>query len=321
MKIKALTKSIFHSVLIGWCLCFLLGDGRAEGRERTEPHVEAIRDDLRTTVNQLKSYSSRVTPARPPRFLAFWDFDGTLLKGDSSEGLKAGDKKVYEGFMEAGIKAGFSKVYSADDTGVARFWEDYVYMDKRIGHWLSYPYLPQLFRGARLLDLETLSHQLFDRSFRHYLFNSSMLLWEECQRLGVVSHVISAGADFIVQGASKALEIDRGRIHGIKLVAESGKVTEELIYPVTYADGKRIKLESIVAAEQSRPEAGPVYVIAAFGNSYSTDGPFLKHVQGLRLPAGKTTVVMINGGPAPEGYEGLFRCVQQERVPADSSRE
>ena len=35
-------------------------------------------------------------------FVAFWDFDGTILKGDCSEGLEENGKQVYEGLIELG---------------------------------------------------------------------------------------------------------------------------------------------------------------------------------------------------------------------------
>ncbi|MCX8124876.1 MAG: hypothetical protein N3F66_12050, partial [Spirochaetes bacterium] len=57
-----------------------------------------------------------------------------------------------------------------------------------------------------------------------------------------------------------------------------------------------------------------VYAIAAFGNSYHTDGPFLRYVAMQKLPAGTPIAVMINGGTPPEEYKGLFHCVEQSHV-------
>ena len=38
-------------------------------------------------------------------FLAFWDFDGTILKGDCSEGLRQDGKPIYKGMVQLGIEA------------------------------------------------------------------------------------------------------------------------------------------------------------------------------------------------------------------------
>lgn len=55
--------------------------------------------------------------------------------------------------------------------------------------------------------------------------------------------------------------------------------------------------------------------VAAFGNSFRTDGEFLRYVVSQPLPGGaKPVAMMINGGAEPERYKGLFRCVEQVRT-------
>ena len=38
--------------------------------------------------------------------VVLWDFDGTILKGDCSEGLKEGDKTIYPGLAQFAIEHG-----------------------------------------------------------------------------------------------------------------------------------------------------------------------------------------------------------------------
>src|ERR1041385_767707 len=46
-----------------------------------------------------------------PRFVALWDFDGTILKGDCSEGLKQDGRGAYAGLAQVAIERGLSSVY------------------------------------------------------------------------------------------------------------------------------------------------------------------------------------------------------------------
>jgi hypothetical protein len=64
-----------------------------------------------------------------------------------------------------------------------------------------------------------------------------------------------------------------------------------------------------------------VYVLAGFGNSYGTDGDFLAYIARQKFPAGAPLAVMINGGPAPGAYQGLFREVSQSRTVAGDTHE
>ena len=61
--------------------------------------------------------------------------------------------------------------------------------------------------------------------------------------------------------------------------------------------------------------------VAAFGNSYLTDGAFLRYVATQPfLPGGaKGTAVMINGGKTVPGLSEHFICVEQQAVVGEPS--
>ena len=96
---------------------------------------------------------------------------------------------------------------------------------------------------------------------------------------------------------------------GIEVEIKNGIITPKEISPVTYADGKREKLIQIVANLLAEKKADKVFVLAGFGNSFHTDGPFLKYIAEQKIEAGKAITVMINGGEATSEYTGIFKEV------------
>lgn len=98
-------------------------------------------------------------------------------------------------------------------------------------------------------------------------------------------------------------------MYGIEMKISDGVITTEEIEPVTYAEGKTEKLKLIVNSLLEEKKAEQVFVLAGFGNSFHTDGPFLEYIAEQQLLAGKSTTVMINGGNTPEEYKGLFKEV------------
>src|ERR1035438_8251834 len=64
-------------------------------------------------------------------FLAFWDFDGTTMKGDCSEGLREDGHAVYSGLAELAIEHGFSEIYPPNG-GFEKFWNDYTNLDAHV---------------------------------------------------------------------------------------------------------------------------------------------------------------------------------------------
>jgi hypothetical protein len=62
-----------------------------------------------------------------------------------------------------------------------------------------------------------------------------------------------------------------------------------------------------VVAETGREQPGKnVFVLAGFGDSYTTDGPFLKFIASQQLPDGKAISVFYDNTNAPAEYRGLF---------------
>lgn len=273
-----------------------------------ERHAESVISEIMQTKQALMAKDGHAS--QKYIFLAFWDFDGTILKGDCSEGLKQKDGWLYKGLAQLAIEHGYSNIY-APKGGADRFWHDYRHMEDSIGKWLAYPFIPQMLRGARLIDIQALAEKHFEREMSQYYFNSSMQILKALEDAEIKSYVISASADVFVDAAAKTVGLDIDRLHGIQLLIEHGQLTEKLVYPVTWSDGKTEKLKAIVAEMQKLHPSKEVVVIAAFGNSYSTDGPFMKYVAKQVLPAGKPLAVMINGGEAPATYHDLFWQVNQ----------
>jgi phosphoserine phosphatase len=135
---------------------------------------------------------------------------------------------------------------------------------------------------------------------------SSVKIIGALRQNGVESHIISASADLFVKGAAESIGIPSERIHGIEIRARDGLLTDEIVYPVTWNIGKLKKIQSIVAKTKRELPGGRVFLLAGFGDSYSTDGPFLKFIATQALPAGKPIAVFYNSKAEPDEYRGLF---------------
>jgi phosphoserine phosphatase len=286
-----------------WIACISLlrlTPGRAEEPDDTRilNGVFETRDAILRSLGTSASHAA-------PRFIAFSDFDGTILKGDCSEGLKANGQTIYAGLAQVAIERGFSSVYSRGH-GFDAFWMDYTNMEARVGPWLAYPFIPQMLRGATAEEVLQLSRSYFAGTLSNYLMASSVKIIRELQRGGIEPHIISASADLFVKGASESLEIPTGHIHGIEVRVRDGRLTEEIVYPITWNKGKLEKIEALVAAMENESPKRRVFILAGFGDSYATDGPFLKFIATQTLPAGKPIAVFYDSKNEPDEYRGLF---------------
>ena len=242
--------------------------------------------------------TSRSLLARYPRarFLVFWDLDGTLLHGDCSEGLSIRGRVVYPGLVQLGIERGFSSAYRGRGA-FERAMTDYAFLKERVGPWIAYPFLAQIFAGASAKELGALSRGHFEGVLSGHFYPGAKRLFDGLSALGVEQHVLSASPEIFVRGAASCLGVPAGRLHGIRLRAPRGKLARELAYPVTYAEGKVAKLSLIVKASTTESRGRPVFVLGAFGDSPDNDGPLLAHVSGLALPSGTTVAALVNAEP------------------------
>jgi phosphoserine phosphatase len=240
-------------------------------------------------------------------FLAFWDFDGTIMKGDSSEGLYENGETIFQGMVEIGIKAGYSQKYKGQ-TGFVEFMK-YYHETEKFDKQKAYYSIPKIFAGAKESDLLTLSTNHFEKIMKNYYFPSSVRIMTELKEAGIRSIVISASSSFIVQGSFGTLPLEPNSIHGVQVEVVDGIITEKEISPLTYSVGKREVLQQIVTKILEEKKADRVFVLAGFGNSYDTDGPFLEYIANQNLEAGSPIAVMINGGKSPDNYHGRFKEV------------
>jgi phosphoserine phosphatase len=301
----------FRTAAAHLALCFCVLLPFAGHTASAEPHAK---DVVRELVALKQAILASSPAPRAPVFVTFWDFDGTILAGDCSEGWISNSVPVYRGLAEQCILGGYSEIYQGPE-GWRQFWEDYQRMDARPGHWLAYPFIPQMLRGAVRKDIDVLAQRAFDKEFRHYFFAASVDMLRGCSAQGIEAHVISASAECFVRGAAAATGIPAPRMHGIRVFERDGRLTEELLYPVTWAEGKVRRIEAILEELRKPDPNREIFVLGAFGNSYSTDGPFLSWTAKRQLPGGqKPVVLMINGGAAPPRFQGQFREVVQTNL-------
>src|SRR3954470_15326360 len=84
------------------CVCLLSIAARAE-----EPDDTRIIQTILQTREQILGNSTNTNIV----FIACWDFDGTILKGDCSEGLAENGHPVYPGLAQVTIENGLSQLY------------------------------------------------------------------------------------------------------------------------------------------------------------------------------------------------------------------
>jgi phosphoserine phosphatase len=240
-------------------------------------------------------------------FLAFWDFDGTILKGDCSEGLEENGKQIYKGLIELGVEKGYAKNYKGEER-LSSLRKEFSILERTdIGE--AYLFAPKIFAGNEEQAMQSFAKEHFKNVLQKYYFPSSVQILDKLKEAGVKSYIISASADFFVKGSIGTTPVEPDSIFGIKMKIENGKITSKEIPPITYAEGKRKRIELVVESLLLEKKADHVFVLAGFGNSFRTDGAFLEFIAAQKFQAGKPVSVMINGGNPPEMYKGKFKEV------------
>ena len=246
---------------------------------------------------RILSAADDLRAARPDAVpVAFWDFDGTLIEGDCSEGLLRADGQGFPGLVEVAMMRGFSAQY-AGGGALEHFQEDVRRTWQTEGFAVANGYIVQAFAGAREEALRTLARQHFAEVMGAWMYREALDIWRGLERAGVRNHVISASADFFVKGAAETLGAAEEHLHGIRLVAgPDGLLTREILAPLTHGEGKATRMREVLTKLAAQEPRSTFWPVAAFGNHLITDGPLLQAVAEFALPAGAPVGVLINGG-------------------------
>jgi phosphoserine phosphatase len=270
-----------------------------------EPHVDGVVREILVNVSKVKAAAPDAVP------MAFWDFDGTVIRGDISTGYELDGRKVYSGMLAKAAEKGFSTVFRSAADAEEFLAGDYPRLSEKYGRWLSWPLFGQVFSGADAEKLERFCRDYADSALKRWYFESSLAIMRALEKAGVENYVVSGSYDIFVKAASVAAGVPRSRALGIRQRIAGGRITTQLEYPLPMNEGK---VECVREVLNARPGA---VAVAAFGNSYWTDGPFMRYVAVNPLPGGaKATALMINGGTPPPEYAGLFRLAEQAETGA-----
>ena len=288
--------------------CLIAAFGTVNRTVAEEPHVAGVIAAISESVARLKAADPDAVP------MAFWDFDGTIIKGDIGYGFTDADGNGYPSIIEHTIRAGFSSVYSGED-GFRAWGRDYARMEQ-IGHWLSHSFDAQMYVGADAAALDaSCTRWIAEKGISKWYFASSVAIWKALEKIGVENYVVSANIEPLVRNAAPSLGIPRGRVRATRVLETGGRLTTHLVYPIPYGEGKVEAVRELVLA---RPRG---VAVAGFGNSYSTDGNFLRFIVGQKLPGGARPLsMMINGGAEPAKYKDLFLLVKQSETVGDVER-
>jgi phosphoserine phosphatase len=216
-------------------------------------------------------------------FLTFWNFDNTILNGDTSEG-----SPDFKGLGQVSIEAGLSKKYPPNG-GYAKFLNDYHKMEKK-NEPAAYAYMIQMLAGAKESAVLTLATNYFNSTLKDYFFSGSSDLIRCLQENGIQVQVITASPELFVQGAAPLLNIPTESITGMETTVIDGLLTDKLVLPLITRQGKIEKIKQIVAKLEGEQNT-KAYILAGFGNNNANDGPFLQWIESQSLPAGKPFVL------------------------------
>ena len=280
----------------------------------TEAHAESISSMIINQKNVLQN--SKECKGKKCIFLSFWDLDGTILKGDCSNGYKTEGNTVYKGLVQLSVEKGYSKKYKKNE--YEKLSGEYKAMKKNKGSAIANSYLAQIYAGTKRQLIHDLSENYFTSTLSHHYFESSMKMMKLLKSNEVVPVIISASPDIFVRAIAPTLDLGEDHFRGIRTKIKKGIITDEIVEPITYAEGKTENLKELVKYFKKKHRADQVFVLAGFGNSYHTDGHFLNHIAQIRNGSQPALSVMINGGSPQKNiykqYAKNFRKVTQARI-------
>jgi phosphoserine phosphatase len=156
-----------------------------------------------------------------PGGIAAFDADGTLWRED-----------VGEAFLRHLVSLGWVKLPGGGDPYQA--YERAVDRDRAAG----YAYAAQLQAGLQASAVAAEAERFARAWVPPRLIPDTVALRELCEEVGLIPLAISASALPIVLAAAPLAGIPRERCRGIEVRIRDGRCTDDVVHPITYAEGK-----------------------------------------------------------------------------------
>lgn len=158
------------------------------------------------------------------------NLQGQVAVFDADETLWSHD--IGEAFLQWLI-AENHLVQSPPPEGVWAHYEALCLQDKTIG----YPYAAQAMAGLPEAEVRRLAQRFFQQ-FKHNIYPAQQRLIQRLQAAGVQVWIVSASNQWIIEAAAPELGVPVSQVVGIRLQVDKGVVTDQIIAPVTYRQGK-----------------------------------------------------------------------------------
>lgn len=205
-------------------------------------------------------------------FLFFADFDGTILCGDMTDGMKDKESsgrliKGYQGLAEICIRRGISDKYRGEE-GFHRFQETYLRLVEEDAAY-SANFCAQLFNDLnerRFQELEKVVIEYLRETLVGKIYHSAMVLINRLQANGIKVFVTSASPKLFIKPLQHLLPIPKERLWG---VSPSDSI-------INYGDGKKQRILLMLKEKEKSGEV--INIVGGMGNSVRSDGPFLEEI-------------------------------------------
>ena len=205
---------------------------------------------------------------------AFWDFDGTLLRGDISIGKHSGEEDDYHGLVEEAVLHGLTRGYEGQE-GLKQLWQDYT---KKMAenYPLSHTYIADLIHKLSPENKSTLkavADELMRTRIHHHFYPGSMEIMQYLSDRGVQHCIISASPHYLVEIGASYLPVKPAFALGVGC-------DDHLPEPdrfINCGEGKARRAGQVL---KKASETGPAVAVFSAGNYWSSDGAMLEWVVG-----------------------------------------
>ena len=211
------------------------------------------------------------------------DLTGEVAVFDADETLWRHD--VGEGFLQWLIQHEHLKQSPPEEGFFARY-EALSEQNKYVG----YPYIVQIMSGLTEDEVRTLAERYFTE-FAHNIYLAQKELIQDLQTAGARVWIVSASNQWLVQVTAPHLGVPVEQVVGMRVVVESGVLTDKIADPITYRQGKVDAIREFIGQD-------PVLVA---GDSM-TDYEMLKIAKEIAL-----VINPIDKGPANKNIARLAR--------------